>query len=348
MRLNTYWLQDCVPALLHVRSDEPVPDRCLCRCVWREAPDHPELFLSTEAEVLCACGYSVRKSAAYKCISKLRNHNVDYRPPIGWYSKTPTTILKVCQESRHVATKFYTLSFPSLGVSYHFLVSPLRICNAELPGLCFSCLGFLGKYETNLYQSKAQTFFNFEADTLYLDIMTALSRRSSTRESTPWVDVLELLCSDERAKIQNLALDIDLFLHDPLDSSLKLRRDEAAQFLWGFVSIFDNLKKITMVVQNYPGSSSRQFSPRMSAWDLPTFVEPIDIDRRIYSEYYTTHENDITWPKVFPCIDVSCFAQARDAAIAEGEPAIPLPILEHKIMTILQIREDLEQFGNTT
>ncbi|KAH7370816.1 hypothetical protein BKA65DRAFT_590081 [Rhexocercosporidium sp. MPI-PUGE-AT-0058] len=77
-------------------------------------------------------------------------------------------LLLACRESFQVASKVYTKSFSALG-------------------------------------SIAQTYFNFKADTLYLDIHTEAPTAKSILQ-----DVLPYMCQDELAKVENLAVNRNL------------------------------------------------------------------------------------------------------------------------------------------
>jgi hypothetical protein len=102
--------------------------------------------------------------------------------------------------------------------------------------------------------SKAQTYFNFESDTLYLTQLGMV-------EQHYWYhfeESLKLLSGEERAKIQNLALDIYVFERFMGGSLL------TAPILWDFLSMFGSLKKVMLVVQEYTPKFSKR---RISSWE---------------------------------------------------------------------------------
>lgn len=78
------------------------------------------------------------------------------------------SLLLACHESFRVASKVYTKSFSALG-------------------------------------SIAQTYFNFELDTLYLDLRTEAAGVEAIVQ-----DVLPYMCQDELAKVEKLAINRDL------------------------------------------------------------------------------------------------------------------------------------------
>jgi hypothetical protein len=227
----------------------------------------------------------------------------DLWPNLGLRSSTPIPpLLHTCQESRSVASKSYTLSFATLG-------------------------------------SKAQTYINFELDTLYLSVSGFLYEDS---HSLHLIGVLRHFCSEERSKIQNLALDARM---------MKAKTDEDPSFdspwLCHVLSFFGNVKKVILVVQEYKSEPSKKRTGPYERSADQIFLEPVDIDRRRYMfehpRYHLKHENIPALKRaLFPTIDDDDFAAIRELNIEEGEPAWLKPILEHKILTTSTVKGNLE------
>jgi hypothetical protein len=286
--LNQYSLSQCTHQLRQVSSNEAVPGRCNA---WGPGRVH---------ELVCNHSNNPAFERLDEHIHELRELDVSLLetwPPLGWHSPTPVPpLLHVCQESRSVAAKSCTPSFPNLG-------------------------------------SKAQTYFNFESDTLYFTRLGMMDQVFFYH----FGDSLRLLCSEERVKIQNLALDISLFDRFMHESHL------TARILWEVISIFGNLKKVTLVVQEYTPRFSTISSGDRSVSQI--FLDPVDIDRKRYlfehPEYHLSHGNrGVPSKRVFSRIEEQYLAKARNDKVAKGEPAVPLPVLEHKILTSSTVKAD--------
>lgn len=112
--------------------------------------------------------------------------------------------MRANQESRKTAAKVYTASFPTL-------------------------------------RSKPQVYFNFEIDTLYLDTTSFVHEYSYDYRHIE--GSLTYFCPDERPRLWNIALHIDLF-DDLLDVDASVKFCE-------LLGCFVNISKATFVVGEY-------------------------------------------------------------------------------------------------
>lgn len=238
----------------------------------------------------------------------------DVWPNVGLRSSTPIpALLHTSQEARSVASKSYTLSFATLG-------------------------------------SKAQTYINFELDTLYLSLDGLFHGESFPGESFHLIDILmlniigalEYFCSEDRLKIKNLALDAKLMIH-------RSERDSGhdSDWLCCVLSLFGNVEKVTIVMQEYKGNLSKERTSAYRRSADQIFLEPVNIDRRHYMlerpDYHLKHENDhLPGMVLFEKVDDTDFAVTREFKIKYGASAWPKPVLEHKILTTSGVKANLE------